>query len=911
MMLAVEETTEPSAHSPHSSGKPDTHGLVSRYWRRFVVGLAIAVVGVVFFAAFRLPPHLIIDTGSPGASPAPASGTLIQPLGVVNRSRVTAVEVLLSAAKRQKSVGGDRLTVYDDAGTTLGTVLLAPGAVTDKAYWRAELDRPLLVPAGTRFYVVLSSDARSGRSAAAWTTDTGAQNSFYSLPGGQSPSASIVTGLQQARAREGSLCVRVYGLGGLRLRAESAARVAGLIIALLLAVAAFFFRPLARQATRCAAAVRDMSERTSERFAASPLSRPGRAVSEKHLVRFDLKTQVLCLAGLVVFVVLVAGSIHFSSIEMWNSALPAGPGDANAGSLLLGKPKSIRSDEWLVSTPATLHDYAQPSGASLQRRALDLASPWKWGFYAFGVERGFALMWDFWYLGAFFSFFFLMLLLTKNDFAVSVFSGLVVLFSAYNRWWDMTMILTTFSMSAVSLVYLLQARKVGNIVAGFVLLCVFAQGFVVAAFYPAWQVTLGYLGLFIVVGFLVGNDFRTHLREHFGLRIALILTGVAGAAGAALAGYNANQVSFRAMMDTVYPGRRVSTGGDVGLYGLFSGYLDPLFSEGSSFLVNICESSSFFLLYPVVLVALVVQRATGMVRQVRPPTIAVAVYLLLLTFYILIGFDERLARLTAVSYAPGYRAVIGLGIAGIVLTGLYLREEPARPTRAWVAALVGTAAFAVAVAFAYGFGQRYASPTWSVNWYLALPVCVVLAVAVTALVMRARPVFFVAMLLLVVVPSIGVIPVSTGLAPIYQKALVRKVEQVVATDPNGRWLVYGSWSTPEIVRAAGADVFNGVRFPPETRTLRMLDPLAANESVWNRYAHITAQPADRSSSRFNLDVEDTYTLTISPEDPNLAAAGVRYFVAPPDASHYFPTRLFRKLNTTSLNGYSIYERVQQ
>jgi len=881
---------------------------------RIAGALALIAVALVFATAFRLPSHLTVDTGAATAATVPvtATKTLIQPLVVDGLSRVTAVEVQLTTRGQPANTTNDRLTVYDDTGAMVADAALPPGSVVDNTYRRLELKPSVTLDADARLFMALSSsDGSEERSIAACLNDSLAQSPYYILSRDKPTQGSPVADLLQARPRAGALCVRLYGLGPRALLAEKAGRLAGLLIGLLLAAGVFWAPRIRRRAGRAKVRLRSWRARASKRFAASPLSRLGRHISEDHLIRFDLKTQLLCLAGVILFAVLVAANVHYSSSEMWNAYLPPGSQDPAAGSLVLGKPKAIRSDEWLVSTPILLNTYTQPGGPSPARRVLDTASPWRWGFYTLGLERGFSFMWNFWYLGAFFSFFLLMLLLTRNQFAVSVLSALVMLFSAFNRWWDMTVIVTTFSVSVIALIYFLQARKLANIVASFVLLCIFALGFVVSAFYPAWQIPIGYLGLVLVVGFLAGNGFRQHLSPHLRIRVALAIFGVAAALAAILVGYRVNAESLQAMMNTVYPGHRVSTGGTIGFYRLFSGYLDPLFNEQSTFISNVCESSSFIFVYPIVLVLIVVTRLAGAIKRLPPLTIALAVYLLLLTFYVLVGFNNALARLTLLSYTPGVRALIGLGVGGIILTGLYLREPVRQRPRIWIAVLAGAIAFLALVAFAYGFGHLYTSEVWTLQWSRALLVCAVLAVAVAALVVRARVVFFAAMLLLVVVPTIGVIPVSRGLAPIYQKALVERVEEIVAAEPSARWLVYGSLTAPNIVRAAGASVFNGVSWPPETVLMRRLDPGGVNEDVWNRYAHITAAPAPPGPPSFSLQQTDAFTIALDPADDRLAAAGIRFFVAPSDAAQYFPASRFRKLTSAPLNGYDIYQRLER
>ena len=650
----------------------------------------------------------------------------------------------------------------------------------------------------------------------------------------------------------------------------------------------------------------------SERFEASRLSSIGRRLSEDHLIRFDPRTQLLCVLGLLAFVVLVAAGIHYSSIEAWNTQWRATPSAESPSSVILGHPKLIRADEWVVSTPALLNVYERPGGPSAGRRALDVVSPWTWGFYVLGLERGFSWLWNFWYLGTFLSVFLLMMLLTRNDFWVSVVSAAVLFFSSYNRWWDATVVLTTFAVATTALIYCLQSRKVLNIVIAVVLFCVFGLGFVLLR-YPPWQVTLAILGVFLVVGFVAGNDFRANLRSHLGVKIALALVvGVAALVGGGLA-YLASATTIHDMLNTSYPGHRVSTGGDVGIRRFFSGFLDPTFSQTRYFVINICESSSFIFLFPFALVALVAGRALGWMRHVRPLLWAVSAYLVILSFYVLVGFPRVLSVLTLMSFVPGYRAVIGLGVGGIVLCGLYLGQPTTRklPRRVWAPLVL--VSFAGFLAFAAAFAARYTSARWSADWWVIVPICVALAVAAGALVRQLRPVYFVVVLALVLIPSWGAIPVARGLGPIYDKALVQQVQHVLRTRPAARWLVYGGFYTPEIVRAAGADVFNGVRFPPDVAAMKVLDPSGRNRLTWNRYAHIVAQTSIWGGPRFKLlklkppYQQDIYTLVVNPDDPKLRALGIRYFVARPRQARFFSSDKFWRLTSAPADGYDIYE----
>jgi hypothetical protein len=470
---------------------------------------------------------------------------------------------------------------------------------------------------------------------------------------------------------------------------------------------------------------------------------------------------------------------------------------------------------------------------------------------------------------------------------------------------------TTFSVMVVCLICFLQSRKRLNIWLSFVLLCVFGLKLVLLL-YPPWQVTLVYLMLFILAGSLLQKGSLGNLRVHFQTKVALATVGLVGAAGVGALGYAMNREIIEAMSATVYPGKRISLGGDVGLFQFFSGYLDPLLdqpllNENHPFMGNMCESAAFILFFPFVIIAMLLEKWFSRGRWLKPFVLALIAYLVALSVYMLLGYGSLLSRAMLLSYVPGNRALIGLGLASILLVAVYVAEPPSGRVPLWAKGILAAFAFGGLTVFAIGFQARYGYP----NWVVALPVSVALAVAVGAMMSRSRALFYVIMLLLVLVPSLGSNPISVGLEPIYGKRLVQAVTPIAAGNPGERWLVYGDLVSPEIVRAAGADVFNGVRFPPEVAAMRDLDTTGTHAEVWNRFAHIIAVPGQPGSTRFTLDQMDVYTMAVSPQEPALAAAHVGLFVAPVSMRGLFPSPAFRQLTVEPLNGFLIYERVTQ
>jgi hypothetical protein len=872
------------------------------------VCLVLVALGVVLALTFRLPSHLMLVTGDNKAAVGPitSGAAFVQELDITGPARVASLEVILATWGKPTNTTHDEIRVFDGSGRQIDAVGLPPGTVTDNDYLQVVLPHQLSIGGHGKFFVAFSStDGSPAHSITAWATIGSGAGRLYSVPAAGLGQGSLPAAVAAARPLKGAIWVHVFGQGPHRLFAERMLRLGGLLFLVLLAACVWWMGAVGRWAAAAMSAAGGWWNRAEERFTRSPLSRPGRALSEEHLIRFDFRTQVLCALGLLLFVGLVAFEIHGSSIEMFNQYLPSDQVGISDSSLVAGRAKAIRSDEWLVSTPAVLHEYTNPAGLTPSEKALDAVSPWNWGFHLLGLDRGFSFMWDFWVMGSLFAFFFLVMLLTGNNFGVSVFSSLFVFFSSYNRWWDISIYVTTFSVVLVSLICFLQSRQRLNIWLSFASLCVFGLKFVLQL-YPPWQVMLAYLMLFILAGFLVRKGSRENLRTHLRTKIALATVGLAGAAGVGAIGYAMNRGVIQAESATVYPGKRVLAGGDVGFFEFFSGYLDPFFNEARFFLGNICESASFILVFPFVIVAMLVEKWFSRSRRIRPVALALIAYLVALSVYMLLGYGSLISRVLLLNYAPGHRAWIGLGLASILLVAVYVAEPPSGRVPFWAKAALAGVAFCGLAAFAVAFHARYGFP----GSMAALSVCVALAVAVgTMMTSRARSAFFVIMLLLVVLPSLDSNPIARGLEPIYGKRLVQTVTRIAATHQGERWLVYGDIVTPEIVRAAGADVFNGVQWPPDLAALRELDPAGTYVQVWDRYAHVEAVPGKLGSIRFTLDQTDEYTMAVSPLEPALSAAHVGFFVAPANMKGMFERPSFRQVTTTPLNGYLVFERV--
>ena len=208
------------------------------------------------------------------------------------------------------------------------------------------------------------------------------------------------------------------------------------------------------------------------------------------------------------------------------------------------------------------------------------------------------------------------------------------------------------------------------------------------------------------------------------------------------------------MRNTVYPGQRLSSGAERNLAELLNANLGaPLWAEAWGPLFNICEAASFWMLSPVPLALLAWRRARG--ERIDALAAAVALYALALSIYALIGVPQWLARATALGFVPGRRAVIGLGVADVILLARFAacarRRDATSGSRALAIALAGGSRWRAAalwlarelpdarlpVLFAFALANVALALGFLRTPRLALPALVALS-AVVALVQPAR-----------------------------------------------------------------------------------------------------------------------------------------------------------------------------
>jgi len=633
---------------------------------------------------------------------------------------------------------------------------------------------------------------------------------------------------------------------------------------------------------------------TPERAAPASLEPSGPAV--EGLIRFDRRTRWTLGVMTGVFLLLVLLKMHYVSLPMWNTLIPDGsPADRG---LVAGTPKQIRMDDYAVAAPWILsninHDFPTineslggeqaPLMVAPTRHLVTLFKPANWGFLIFSPERAYAWMYDLSpYLLLLGSFLFFMLV-TGNQYVLSLTGALALLLSSGTVWWSFIPagMVGYCGLAFVAFVYLLREKtpwRAALWALGLVY-AVLAYAFIL---YPPYQVPLSYLYLLVLAGYLYQQRAQLFPVPALAVKIAGLVGAVALWGGLLYLVYGDLQATIAAVSNTVYPGKRSETGG--------TGFVANWFSEYYSWLVsdqrfpqtwmNICELSHYLTFAPVILPLSAAWFWLN--RRVDWMLAGAAFFTLALVLYIEVGYPEWLAKATLLSMAPTRRAQIPLGIGSIVLTVLYLGtiREQYRAVPLWANALAvaGIIGFMVYTALlnledASGLFRAY---------QLVVPVAffaLMNGLLLFTIPFRYRVTAFCAGLLLFLLPNLQANPLAKGLTPLTDHLFYKAVRQLVEQDPDARWVVNGNQFLTYMVTATGAKQITGVKFIPERKIMRVLDPAARRDSAYNRYAHVTFQSFidGKDSVILHNPYEDGYLIAADPCSPRLKALNVKYVV---------------------------------
>jgi len=615
------------------------------------------------------------------------------------------------------------------------------------------------------------------------------------------------------------------------------------------------------------------------------------------LIQFNRKVYTYIGVCLFLYLFFVICKLHNSSIPEWNANIIDGAG-ADRG-IVAGKSLAIRSDEWLVVSPFILSQEKNNFPVTSEalgygkiplvmglpsNHILSKLRPALWGYYFLDGERAFSWQWNFRIFPFLIVSFLFLLLFTNNNFNVSLIGSIWLFLSSSVQWWSINTEIFTFAFSLIiSFIYLLYSRKTKIIIINGLIFLIAAYSFAMVL-YPAYQVPLAYFIIALLAGFFIQKKGWSIILIKKVVKLSVLGSSLILLSLLFYLFYKECKDTIDAMTHTVYPGRRVETGGNFPFISMFkdnfSWFLSNAYYPGRW--NNICELSSFLMLSPIASLLIIISWLKT--RKVNMLFIPLLCFQLFIYLWFLKGFPESFSKLTLLSTSPTPRTFFVFGFSNVVFSLLYLGqfkrvEEKNGSTfiKAFIFAVIFIAAFIINYLLNKDT-DRFFSIFQIVNAAILFAILNWLVVYFSEA-KRFQQLFF-ACVLLFCGANIFVNPLSRGLSPFYENKIYKTVSEIEEKDPEAGWVEFGNMLAADFLKAAGINCFNGVQFIPPIEKLHVLDPSLKNDDIYDRYAHITFNPMidGRDSVKFTLNFLDNYSIQMDPCSPRLKQIGIKYFL---------------------------------
>jgi hypothetical protein len=538
--------------------------------------------------------------------------------------------------------------------------------------------------------------------------------------------------------------------------------------------------------------------------------------------------------------------------------------------LLLGAPRGIRSDEWLVQTSWVISQVQQgfpllnqtfPGGmdSTVQN---DLPSwdwstlfrPHVWGYLLLPLDQGMAVRWWLPALALITStYVFVVTVLPKRPVTAAMLA-VGLLYSPIFQWWFLPTTLWPVALAftaMTALVWAFKTRRLWVNIAWAALTGYFAVATAMSIYVP-YMIPALYVIVFFAVGVVVSEKTsgRRTLPE-IGKRFLPLVFGALGALVVMGAWIVTRLDTISAVTSTVYPGQRLEETGTLNtpdeLAALFSGPFQRVLQGGVSgiFAPNQSESAAPLLIVVFLLFA-IAWAAFGRthVRAAGIDWLLVSVIACTLFFaaFLVIPYWDSIAHLILVDRTVAARARLAFAVLGVLGITLLLRRIEETATKVWWPIALLCAAMAVGASILVAdYMRTVGSPVLgSGNAWIVVTALVALTVI---LICRRQGLFGSGALLLAsLIIGFQVNPFYLGVFDLRETNMGQEVSEIGESEPDAEWVGVGGFVPTAMLVESGVRAYNGMQTSPADEMWDEIDPDGEYEFESNRLANVNWTP---------------------------------------------------------------------
>ncbi len=617
--------------------------------------------------------------------------------------------------------------------------------------------------------------------------------------------------------------------------------------------------------------------------------------------------QLRYLAAAVILFCCVLFEISGSSIGFWSVLLDGtyeNSAQDNSGDLL-GSSRSIRTDEWAVSTPMAFSQEYNHTGEypyfsdTIRGDSTDafivygqpvrswevIFRPFQIGYLFLGPSRGLSFFWCARMLALFLVSLEFGMYLTKKKKMLSVIYSVLVSCSPVVAWWfainGLVEMLVFGQLAVLMFVWWMRTESLWKkvLLSAGIAWCGISY---ILVFYPSWQIPLGYAYLFLLIGIILRERKNvTWKKGPIILSAGVLFVLMAGVLGLI---FLKSADTIKLVLNTSYPGDRSFVGG-ASLLRMFSwagGLFFPSIDPGLG-ISNVCEEAQFFSFFPLGVILGTIQLVKS--KKKDPLLITMTAGTCFLALYSAFPWPPLLAKVTLLSMCQGRRVLVGVGFLSILLI-IYLISECTVNYKSRTAVVISSV---TGVALA---GICFINYTQFMGKKKALLLAAVIAAGAILIFVAMKWKRYAGLacyaLIISFVSGMMVNPVHQGAESVYSSKLTQAIkEETEADQGEGLWMVEGlSFPYLNLPITVGAPTINTTNVYPNLDRWEQFDPDKKDFSKYNRYAHIVINIVDDSSQEpvFSNPYDDQLIVNLKPEQ--LETLEVKHIMSDKDLSGF-------------------------
>lgn len=627
--------------------------------------------------------------------------------------------------------------------------------------------------------------------------------------------------------------------------------------------------------------------------------------------------------AIVLFSLLVMGKLHGFSTGMWdNYILDKKDSYTNYS---VGVPRSIRSDEWAVSSPLLLLQCSSKAffphfntDCGFDGMNMFIASPCNpvfditllgqvqnWGFFALGPERG--LAWDWWIriFGILLLAFELFMVLTDQDSILSATAAVVMLYSSTVQWWSnaVPLLFLGFLCQMVGFWYWLNAKRLAD-KALFSLMMLIGFFTMLFVFYVPLVIIFLYWGT-IVAWYLVHKSGQLFFTKTNSLFLAGMLLCIGAMFTYVVV---SNFDTLTQIKASTYPGHRSITGGDWGYFAyLFYDLICLYFPfQQSPLSMNVCERSTAVAPWGAILIAWV----SGLRRKWTTDATFMA-WILAFSLFLLgwatLQWPRWIGTVTLFFLLMPTRVTI---LFGSVLQMLcftlfsYNRKNGIKIQNPLVWTLLLALIYVNSVFYYVDLHNFLFSDSMFKGFMLLNSSVALLSCMAYGLLSGKRAWLVAGFSLYVFIGGWFVHPLTSGADAIFEKKIVDVARHIRERDPQAKWIA-SDWAIAQFFRAVDIPMINGVLWYPQVAFWKTVDPNEIYKDIYNRYAHVEFSFSEQPTT-FKLKNKGLFEVAINVHDLQ-KISGLGYIITHATLSG----PLFERLYFSPVDNLSIYQLIAQ